>query len=149
MVVLFFGAMMGLVFSGNLIFLYLFWEITAITSWRLIGFFREKQHVIRADKAFLVTMLGSVLMLIGFISIYQEYGSFDLAVLKNSHISNFAVSFHSRRYICEICDAAIAYVASGRWCCSISCYCFASRGTAGENRSLCFCQIIYRQFCGR
>ena len=93
MVVLFFGAMMGLVFSRNLIPLYIFWEITAITSWRLIGFFREKQHVIRADKAFLVTMLGSVLMLIGFVSIYQQYGSFDLAVLKNSHISNFAVLF--------------------------------------------------------
>ena len=40
MVVLFLGAMMGLVFSGNLIFLYLFWEITAIACWRLIGFFR-------------------------------------------------------------------------------------------------------------
>lgn len=91
MVVLFFGAMMGLVFSGNLIFLYLFWEITAITSWRLIGFFREKLHVLRADKAFLVTLFGSTLMLIGFISIYQQNGSFDLAVLKNSHISNIAV----------------------------------------------------------
>ena len=91
MVVLFFGAMMGLVFSGNFIFLYLFWEITAITSWRLIGFFRERQHVIRADKAFLVTMFGSVPMLIGFISIYQQHGSFELAVLKNSHISNMAV----------------------------------------------------------
>ena len=34
MVVLFLGGMMGLVFSGNLIFLYLFWEITAVTSWR-------------------------------------------------------------------------------------------------------------------
>lgn len=91
MVVLFFGAMMGLVFSGNLIFLYMFWEITAITSWRLIGFFREKQHVLRADKAFLVTMFGSVLMLLGFVSIYQQNGSFDLAVLKNTHISNIAV----------------------------------------------------------
>ena len=79
MVVLFFGGMMGIVFSANLIFLYLFWEITAITSWRLIGFFREPQHVIRADKAFLVTIFGALLMLIGFISIYQQYGSFDLA----------------------------------------------------------------------
>ena len=59
MVVLFFGAMMGLVFSENLVFLYVFWEITAITSWRLIGFFRERQHVIRADKAFLVTAFGA------------------------------------------------------------------------------------------
>ncbi len=96
MVVLFFGGMMGLVFSGNLIFLYLFWEITAITSWRLIGFFREKQHVLRADKAFMVTMFGSVLMLLGFISIYQQTGSFEMAVIKDAmgtgHLSNLAAA---------------------------------------------------------
>ena len=82
MVVLFLGAMMGLVFSGNLVFLYLFWEITAITSWRLIGFFREEEHLIRADKAFLVTVFGALLMLIGFIRLYLEAGSFDLAAIK-------------------------------------------------------------------
>ena len=58
MVVLFLGAMMGLVFAANLILLYVFWEITAITSWRLIGFFREKQHVLRADKAFFDDLSG-------------------------------------------------------------------------------------------
>jgi len=82
MVVLFLAAMMGLVYGGNLIFLYVFWEITAITSWRLIGFFREPQHVVRADKAFLVTMLGAVAMLLGFVMIYQQAGSFDMAVIK-------------------------------------------------------------------
>lgn len=87
MVVLFLGAMMGLVFSGNLILLYVFWEITAITSWRLIGFFREKNHVLKADKAFLVTVAGALFMLIGFISIYQETGTFDL---RPAHISNLA-----------------------------------------------------------
>ena len=40
MAVLFLGAMMGLVFSANLIFLFVFWEITGIASWRLIGFYR-------------------------------------------------------------------------------------------------------------
>ena len=96
MVVLFLGGMMGLVFSDNLIYLYLFWEITAITSWRLIGFFREEQHVLRADKAFLVTIFGSLLMLIGFISIYQQNGSFNLTAIKEnlngSHLSNLAVA---------------------------------------------------------
>ena len=95
MVLLFLGGMLGLIFSENLIFLYLFWEITAITSWRLIGFFREKLHVIRADKAFLVTMFGSLLMLVAFISIYQQAGSFDLQVIKDklgtNHLSNLAV----------------------------------------------------------
>jgi NADH:ubiquinone oxidoreductase subunit 5 (subunit L)/multisubunit Na+/H+ antiporter MnhA subunit len=82
LVVLFLGAMMGLVFAGNLIVLYVFWEITAITSWRLIGFFREPAHVLRADKAFLVTMAGGLAMLVGFILLYAQAGTFDLAVLR-------------------------------------------------------------------
>jgi proton-translocating NADH-quinone oxidoreductase chain N len=82
MVVLFLGAMMGLVFSANLIVLYVFWEITALASWRLIGFFREPQHVLRADKAFLVTVFGAVAMLLGFIILYTQTGSLDLAVMK-------------------------------------------------------------------
>jgi NADH:ubiquinone oxidoreductase subunit 5 (subunit L)/multisubunit Na+/H+ antiporter MnhA subunit len=67
MVVLFLGAMMGLVYSSNLILLYIFWEITALASWRLIGFFREPKQVLRADKAFLVTIFGALAMLLGFI----------------------------------------------------------------------------------
>jgi len=88
MVVLFLGSMMGIVFSANLVFLYLFWEITAIASWRLIGFFREPKHVLRADKAFLVTVFGSLVMLIGFIMIFQSTGSFDLAVIKEALKNN-------------------------------------------------------------
>jgi proton-translocating NADH-quinone oxidoreductase chain N len=83
MVVLFLGAMMGLVFARNLIILYVFWEITAIASWRLIGFFREKQHVRRADKAFLVTVFGALAMLLGFIALGQQAGSFDLEAIRN------------------------------------------------------------------
>ncbi|MCX5699240.1 MAG: NADH-quinone oxidoreductase subunit L [Candidatus Omnitrophica bacterium] len=96
MVVLFLGAMMGLVFSGNLILLYVFWEVTAVTSWRLIGFFRKKEHVLAADKAFLVTVFGSLLMLLGFIRMYQETGSFDLftirEVVKLHPISNLTIA---------------------------------------------------------
>ncbi|MFA5101008.1 MAG: proton-conducting transporter membrane subunit, partial [Candidatus Omnitrophota bacterium] len=57
-------------------------EITAIASWRLIGFFRSPKDVAKANKAFLMTMLGAVLMLLGFILVYQQTGSFDLAVIK-------------------------------------------------------------------
>ncbi len=92
MVVLFCGSMMGLVYSSNLIFLYVFWEITALTSWRLIGFFREKKYVLKADKAFMVTIFGALLMLAGFIALYQQTGSFDLQAIKaalgSSPVSN-------------------------------------------------------------
>ena len=94
MVTLFLGAMMGLVFSANLILMYVFWEITAITSWRLIGFFRDKAYVFKADKAFLITVFGSLVMLIGFITIYQQTGTFDMITIRETlenPISNIAV----------------------------------------------------------
>lgn len=83
LVTLFLGSMMGLVYASNLILLYGFWEVTAITSWRLIGFFREEHQVRRANKAFLVTMFGAVAMLLGFIVLGSEMHSFDLDVIKS------------------------------------------------------------------
>ncbi len=95
MTVLFLGAMMGLVFTKHLLVLYLCWEITAIACWRLIGFFRKKNYVLKADKAFLVTVFGALLMLLGFIMIYQQTGSFDLGqiqqTLQGQPIANIAV----------------------------------------------------------
>jgi len=89
MVVLFLGAMMGLVYSANLIFLYAFWEITAIACWRLIGFYRGKREVLRADKAFLVTVFGALCMLLGFVLLYVDTGSFDLPAMQAAMGSRF------------------------------------------------------------
>ncbi|MCX6566084.1 MAG: NADH-quinone oxidoreductase subunit L [Candidatus Aminicenantes bacterium] len=91
LVVLFIGSMMGLVFSGNSIFLYLFWEIIAICCWRLIGFYRLKEHVKKADKAFLVTFFGAVVMLLGFIVIYGQTGTFDITKMRGLPVSGTAV----------------------------------------------------------
>jgi NADH:ubiquinone oxidoreductase subunit 5 (subunit L)/multisubunit Na+/H+ antiporter MnhA subunit len=84
MAVLFLGSMMGLVFSANLIFLYVFWEITGIASWRLIGFYRGKADVLKADKAFLVTAFGALVMLVGILAAYGQTGSFELSAMKGT-----------------------------------------------------------------
>jgi proton-translocating NADH-quinone oxidoreductase chain M len=91
MVVLFLGSMMGIVYSSNLIFLFIFWEISSICSWRLIGFYREKEYVRKADKAFLVTVFGALLMLVGFILIYFQTGTFDMIKLRGTKIPDIAV----------------------------------------------------------
>jgi len=90
-VLLFIGAMMGLVYSANLIFMYLFWEIAAIACWRLIGFYRKKEFIIKADKAFLVTFFGAVVMLLGFILIYNQTHTFDLTQMRGVAIPGMAV----------------------------------------------------------
>jgi proton-translocating NADH-quinone oxidoreductase chain M len=91
MVLLFIGSMMGLVYSANLIFMYLFWEITAICSWRLVGFYRGKDDVIKADKTFLVTFFGAVVMLFGFIQIYSQTGNWNLLQMRGVVIPGSAV----------------------------------------------------------
>ncbi len=90
-VLLFIGGMMGLVFSANLVFMYLFWEIAAIACWRLIGFYRVREHVLKADKAFLVTFFGAVFMLLGFIVIYAQTGTFDITAMRGTAIPGIAV----------------------------------------------------------
>jgi len=91
-VVLFLGAMMGITLTSDLILLYIFWEISALCCWRLIGFFREKEYVRRANKAFLITGAGALLMLGGFLAICQQYGTSDLTLLRDKNISNAVVA---------------------------------------------------------
>jgi NADH:ubiquinone oxidoreductase subunit 5 (subunit L)/multisubunit Na+/H+ antiporter MnhA subunit len=91
MVSLFLGAMVGLVYSQNLIYIYLFWEIAAICCWRLIGFYREREIILRADKAFLITVFGALAMLLGFIILYNDFGTLDLRALHGKVASDLAV----------------------------------------------------------
>jgi len=92
MFVLFIGAMMGITLSSDLIFLYVFWEISAICCWRLVGFYREGEYVRRANKALLITGCGALVMLGGFLMVYARYGTTDLTLLKGREIANAAAA---------------------------------------------------------
>lgn len=91
MVTLFIGAMMGLVYSTNLIFIYVFWEISAVSCWQLIGYYREPEHVLRADKAFIMTVFGALVMLAGFVLVYQQTGTFNITDMQGAELGNAAV----------------------------------------------------------
>jgi NADH:ubiquinone oxidoreductase subunit 5 (subunit L)/multisubunit Na+/H+ antiporter MnhA subunit len=83
LVLIFQGAMMGLVFCSNLIIMYVFWELTAICSWRLIGFHRQDEKpVMHSDKAILVTVFGSACMLLGFKLIFHDFGTLSVLELR-------------------------------------------------------------------
>jgi NADH:ubiquinone oxidoreductase subunit 5 (subunit L)/multisubunit Na+/H+ antiporter MnhA subunit len=91
MVTLFIGAMMGLVYSTNLIFIYVFWEISAVSCWQLIGYYREPEHVLRADKAFIMTVFGALVMLAGFVLVYQQTGTFNITDMQGAELTNATV----------------------------------------------------------
>jgi NADH:ubiquinone oxidoreductase subunit 5 (subunit L)/multisubunit Na+/H+ antiporter MnhA subunit len=107
MVVLFLGAMMGLVLSANLLLMYIFWEITAICSWRLIGFYRDPQHLRNADTALMITVFGSFLMLIGFEMTWHELGSLNISALQGHEISGLAIFLISMGILAKSAQAPL------------------------------------------
>lgn len=92
MVVLFLGGMMGLVFSSNLAWMFVFWEITGLCSWRLVGFFRGERETLKATKTFLITVFGALCMLLGMVAIYAACGSFDMADLHGQILPGYVVA---------------------------------------------------------
>ena len=78
----FMAAMLGTVLSENLIILFMFWELTAFTSYLLIGFQHERTEARwAAFQALLVTAIGGVMMLFGFLLLGSIGGHMDLSTL--------------------------------------------------------------------
>ena len=60
MLFVFLGAMFGLVFSDNMIWMYFFWEITSICSFMLIGYNQSHQAVHNSFRALWMNLLGGL-----------------------------------------------------------------------------------------
>ncbi len=78
----FMGAMLGVALADDLILLFIFWEITSLTSFLLIGFWYEEEPARKgALTALLVTALGGLAMMIGFIIVGIAGESFSIREL--------------------------------------------------------------------
>ncbi|MCD8514287.1 MAG: monovalent cation/H+ antiporter subunit A [Nitrincola sp.] len=79
---LFMTAMLGIVLSNNLIQLWMFWEMTSISSFLLISFWHNKTEGRKgARMALTVTGAGGLALLAGLILIGKIVGSYDLEVV--------------------------------------------------------------------
>ena len=80
--VVFSGAMLGLVVADNLLWLYVCWELTSITSYLLIGHQdREPEARAAALQALLITGMGGLAMLGGFVLLGVSQGTFRISEL--------------------------------------------------------------------
>ena len=74
---LFTASMLGLVMASSIIQLFLFWELVGLCSYLLIGFWYQRPSAARAAvKAFLVTRLGDLGLLVAILYLYFQQGSF-------------------------------------------------------------------------
>ena len=75
----FMGSMLGIVLSENLLLLIVFWELTSISSFLLIGFWRYRADARQgAFMALVITAGGGFAMLAGFLLLGHIVGSFEL-----------------------------------------------------------------------
>ncbi|SNY92768.1 multisubunit sodium/proton antiporter, MrpA subunit (TC 2.A.63.1) [Cohaesibacter sp. ES.047] len=81
---LFMGSMLGVVLADNLITLFIYWELTSITSFLLIGFnHREERSRRAAIQALVVTGGGGLALLAGLVLMYHVGGSMEMSELLN------------------------------------------------------------------
>ncbi|RNJ64036.1 MAG: monovalent cation/H+ antiporter subunit A [Porphyrobacter sp. IPPAS B-1204] len=79
---LFQGAMLGIVIAGNVLLLLVFWEMTSLASFLLIGFWQHKPEARQgARMALAVTGGGGLALIGGMVLLGIAAGSFDLATI--------------------------------------------------------------------
>ena len=81
-ILMFMASMLGVVLSDNLITLFVFWELTSITSFLLIGYYHEKPDSrFAALQALLVTGAGGLALLAGLILLGVVSGQWEISAL--------------------------------------------------------------------
>src|SRR5512143_849921 len=82
LMLLFIGAMAGLVLTSSLLLLFLFWEVVAFCSYALISFDSDNpKAVVGGIKALVITQMGGVGLLAGVLVAFASLGSYDFDVL--------------------------------------------------------------------
>jgi multicomponent Na+:H+ antiporter subunit A len=81
-ILMFMGAMLGLVVSDSFLMLFVYWELTSITSFLLIGFDHERERARRAAlQALVVTGAGGLSLLAGLIFLWNITGVTQMSLL--------------------------------------------------------------------
>ncbi|MGH6610844.1 MAG: proton-conducting transporter membrane subunit, partial [Burkholderiaceae bacterium] len=82
---LFMGSMLGIVLSGNLLLMLMFWELTSLSSFLLIGYWQHRPDARQgARMALAITGGGGLALLAGVILLGHIAGNFELSVILNA-----------------------------------------------------------------
>lgn len=85
LLLLFMGSMLGLVLADDVILMFVFWELTSVTSYLLIGFNHENPGARKAAlQALLVTAAGGLALLAGFLLLGSVAGTYRVSQMIGS-----------------------------------------------------------------
>jgi NADH-quinone oxidoreductase subunit M len=97
-------AMLGVFMAQDLFMFYIFWEVTLVPMYFLIGIWGAEKRIYAAVKFFLYTMAGSILMLLAILYVGSQAGTFSVpdiiaAVQANPNLFPFAGLFSTQSFL--------------------------------------------------
>jgi multicomponent K+:H+ antiporter subunit A len=96
---LFMSAMLGLVLSDCFMLLLMFWELTSVTSFILIGWnTSDREAVKKAAQALIVTGAGGLVLLAGLVLLGIDTQTWSITQLSNTNLL-YEMTDHPRTYI--------------------------------------------------
>jgi ech hydrogenase subunit A len=81
---IFMGAMFGIIFVNNLLWLFLFWEITTLCSFLLIGYTQTAEARQNALRALVMNLAGGLAFALAIVWFHRQSGSIELQALITS-----------------------------------------------------------------
>jgi len=78
---LFLGAMNGLVLANNILWLYFFFEVTTLCSFMLIGHDRTEIAIKNSVRALWMNSLGGLAFVVGMMLVYSKVGTLDISAI--------------------------------------------------------------------
>ena len=87
LLVLFSGPIFGVFMSTNFLWFFIFWELTLVPMYFLVGIWGAEGRIYAAVKFFLYTHVASMLILLAFFLIYSQTGIFDMTLIKEAMLS--------------------------------------------------------------
>jgi NADH-quinone oxidoreductase subunit M len=88
LLLLFSGAIFGVFLTTNLLWFFIFWELTLVPIFFLVGIWGAENRIYASIKFFLYTHFASMLMIVGFFLLFQNFGTFELTLMSESNIEN-------------------------------------------------------------
>ena len=91
LLVMFSGPIFGVFMTTNVLWFFMFWELTLLPMLFLVGVWGGEKRIYAAVKFFLYTHVASMFMLVGFFLLYKQTGVWDITMIKEAAIATPAL----------------------------------------------------------
>ncbi len=91
LLILFSGPIFGVFMTTNVLWFFMFWELTLVPMFFLVGFWGGDRRIYAAVKFFLYTHVASMFMFVGFFLLYKQTGEWDITLIKEAALATPAL----------------------------------------------------------